>query len=92
MLGRKSPFTLKNKGIISGISETEYAPANNIKRGDFILILTRMLSINDSFTENFADVPTTSYYYNAIGSAKATGIAHGAARTLCLKTPLQDRI
>ena len=71
-------YTLKNKGIISGISETEYAPANNIKRGDFILILTRMLSINDSFTENFADVPADSYYYNAIGSAKAAGIAHGS--------------
>jgi len=74
---KESIYTLKNKGIISGISETEYAPANNIKRGDFILILTRMLSINDSFTENFADVPQSSYYYNAIGSAKTAGIASG---------------
>ena len=75
---KESIYTLKNKGIISGISETEYAPANNIKRGDFILILTRMLSINDSFTENFADVPADSYYYNAIGSAKVAGIAQGS--------------
>ena len=36
-----------------------------------------MLSINDAFTENFADVPALSYYYNAIGSAKAVGIASG---------------
>ncbi len=75
---RDAIYTLKNKGIISGVSETEYAPANNIKRGDFILILTRMLSINDAFTENFADVPASSYYYNAIGSAKASGIAQGS--------------
>ena len=74
---KESIYTLKNKGIISGVSATEYAPANNIKRGDFILILTRMLSINDAFTENFVDVPTDSYYYNAIGSAKAAGIASG---------------
>lgn len=74
---KESIYTLKNKGIISGISETEYAPANNIKRGDFILILTRMLSITDEFTENFADVSADSYYYNAIGSAKAAGIASG---------------
>lgn len=73
----ESIYTLKAKGIISGISETEYAPANNIKRGDFILILTRMLSISDAFEENFTDVPTDSYYYNAIGSAKANGIASG---------------
>lgn len=71
-------YTLKNKGIISGISETEFAPANNIKRGDFILILTRMLSVNNEFTENFADVPESAYYYQAIGSAKAAGIAMGS--------------
>lgn len=71
-------YTLKNKGIISGISDTEFAPANNIKRGDFILILTRMLSVNDAFTENFADVPESAYYYNAVGSAKAAGIAQGS--------------
>lgn len=74
---KESIYTLKNKGIISGTSETEYSPANNIKRGDFILILTRMLSISDAFTENFADVPADSYYYNAVGSAKAAGIASG---------------
>lgn len=71
-------YTLKNKGIISGISDTEFAPANNIKRGDFILILTKMLSVNDTFTENFADVPENAYYYNAVGSAKAAGIAQGS--------------
>lgn len=71
-------YTLKDKGIISGVSDTEFAPANNIKRGDFILILTRMLSVNDEFTENFADVPESAYYYNAVGSAKAAGIAQGS--------------
>lgn len=74
---KDSIYTLKNKGIISGVSNTEFAPASNIKRGDFILILTRMLGINNTFTENFADVPTGSYYYNAIGSAKAAGVANG---------------
>ena len=75
---KDSIYTLKNKGIISGISETEFSPANNIKRGDFILILTRMLGVNDEFTENFADVPEGTYYYSAIGSAKAAGIAQGS--------------
>ena len=71
-------YALKNKGIISGISDTEFAPANDIKRCDFILILTRMLSVNNEFTENFADVPETAYYYRAVGSAKAAGIAQGS--------------
>ena len=36
-----------------------------------------MLSVNNEFTENFADVPESAYYYNAVGSAKAAGIASG---------------
>lgn len=71
-------YKLKNRGIIKGISATEFAPANNIKRGDFMLILTGMFSVNNAFSENFADVPVGSYYYNAIGSAKAAGIANGS--------------
>lgn len=70
-------YELKSKGIISGVSATEFAPGNNITRGDFVLILVRMLEINDSFDTNFEDVPVDSYYYNAIGSAKAAGIAAG---------------
>lgn len=70
-------YRLRDLGIINGMSDTTYAPADNIKRGDFILILTRMLDINNAFTENFADVPSDSYYYNAIGSAAAAGIAQG---------------
>ncbi len=78
---KDSVYTLKNKGIINGISETEFAPENNIKRGDFILILMRMLSVADSFTDNFTDVPPDSYYYNAIGSARKAGIAKGSGES-----------
>lgn len=70
-------YFLKNKGVISGVSETEYAPANPIKRGDFVLMMVRMLNVTNEFTDNFADVPSDSYYYEAIGRAKAVGIAQG---------------
>ena len=70
-------ISLKNKGIISGVSNTEFAPRNNIKRGDFILILTRMLKLENEADGNFSDVPEGSYYYDAIGRAKAAGIASG---------------
>lgn len=73
----ESIYALKNKGIINGVSDTEFAPASNIKRGDFILILAKMLGINNEFTENFSDVPSDMYYYDAIGSAKAAGVAAG---------------
>ncbi|MBQ3226643.1 MAG: S-layer homology domain-containing protein [Clostridia bacterium] len=69
-------YELRDKGIINGTSKTTYSPANNIKRGDFILILARMLEITGG-TDNFADVPVGSYYYDAISAAKAAGIAKG---------------
>lgn len=72
----ESIYSLKEKGIITGTSETTFSPAANIKRGDFILILTRMLGITGG-SDNFADVPAGSYYYDAISSAKAAGIAKG---------------
>lgn len=75
---KDSIYLLKNKGIISGTSETTYSPGSDIKRGDFILILTKMLEVNNEFTENFSDVPADSYYYEAIGKAKAAGIAYGS--------------
>jgi lactocepin len=70
-------YSLKESGIINGVSETSYAPASNIKRGDYILILSRMLNIDTAYTTNFSDVPEGSYYYDAIGKAKAMGIATG---------------
>ena len=75
---KESVYTLKDRGIISGTSETTFSPANSIRRGDSILILTRMLGISGAATENFADVPATSYYAAAISAAKAAGIAQGS--------------
>ncbi len=74
---KESIYLLKDNGIINGVTATQYAPQNNIRRADFILILTRMLSINDQFSDNFADVPQDAYYYSAVGSAKQAGIATG---------------
>lgn len=70
-------YTLKDKGIINGITATTFAPANNIKRGDFVLILTRMLGLADVNEYSFADVPANAYYYGAMGAAKKAGIATG---------------
>ncbi len=75
---KDSIYALKDKGIIGGTSESEYSPANNIRRGDFMLILSRMLGLDGDFPDNFDDVSESDYYYDAIGRAKAAGIAQGA--------------
>lgn len=73
---------LYKKGIVKGTESTSsgmlYSPAANITRGDFILMLYRAFNLKAAVTDNFSDVPKDSYYYEAIGTAKALGIAQGA--------------
>ncbi len=74
---------LYENSIISGTGSSGtaklYDPASNVKRGDFMLILYRALNLKtSSTTAGFTDVPVNSYYYTAIQTAKALGIAQGA--------------
>lgn len=64
-------------GVAAGIGSNRYNPAGNITRGDFILMLSRAFKIQTSGGGNFVDVDANSYYYSAISSAKALGIAKG---------------
>ncbi|WP_242837285.1 family 10 glycosylhydrolase [Alkaliphilus transvaalensis] len=66
------------KQIVFGTGNDLFSPANNTKRGDFILMVVRALDLKADFKDNFGDVPKSSYYYDAIGTAKALGIAKGS--------------
>ncbi len=64
-------------GVVKGTSATTYSPGNYISRGDFILMLYRASDFRGSTGTNFRDVPAGSYYADAIGAARAAGIALG---------------
>lgn len=68
---------LYEKGIINGTGNSNYGPAQNITRGDFMLMLYRALDLRGTDRGNFSDVPKDSYYYKAVAVAKALGIAKG---------------
>ena len=68
---------LASQGIIRGRSETEFDPDSYITRADNTVLLLRILDKTATFSENFADVYPTAYYYQEIGMAKALGIAGG---------------
>lgn len=74
---KKEIETLVTKKIISGISDTEFGPALNIRRCDFILLLSRAYGFNGTFEENFSDVPSDAYYATAVGIAKQLGVLTG---------------
>ena len=78
------PFidTLYEAGIVSGSSSGSsklYNPASYVTRGDFMYLLYKALDFKTSTTTTgFSDVPSSSYYYTAINTAKALGIAQGS--------------
>ncbi len=71
---------LYENNIISGDGKGNFLPSNNSIRGDFMLMLMRTLNLESGFNDNFSDVPENSYYYNAIGTAKALGITSGTGQ------------
>ncbi|MDR6881855.1 S-layer homology domain-containing protein [Bacillus sp. 3255] len=68
---------LASKGIINGITESEFRPAEKITRADFVLLLIKTLGLTADFSDNFSDVSPSDYYYEAVGIAKKLGIANG---------------
>lgn len=75
--------TLHSTGIIKGSAAADgtqhYNPSSKITRADFLVLLSRALNlVSSSTTGNFSDVPAGSYYYDAIATAKALGIAQGS--------------
>lgn len=68
---------LAAKGIVTG-SGGYFYPNNEIKRGDFVLMLYRAAgSPAATVAKDFSDVSQNDYYANAVSWAKANGIAKG---------------
>ena len=69
---------LFNKGIVTGVTETTFAPETSIKRGDFVLMLYRAAGLPESEAAlSFTDVLPDDYYAQAIAWAEGSGIAKG---------------
>ncbi len=68
---------LYEKGVIKGDENGMYNPGVNTKRGDFTIMIVKALGFEAEFTDNFADVKSGSYYYDAIGIARELGIVKG---------------
>ena len=67
------------KGVVAGVTTSEYMPENNIKRGDFVLMLYRAAGLPDvvGALDSFVDVPSDAYYAAAVAWAKENGITTG---------------
>lgn len=68
---------LYTSGIVVGDGNSHFYPQNNVKRGDFVLMISRMYNLKAAGTKSFSDVPEDSYYARYIASAKAQGVIKG---------------
>lgn len=66
-------YELKKRGIVNGVSETEFAPEANITRAEFLSILTRMMGLSAEKAD-YSDVSENSWYFGSIGAAEKAGI------------------
>lgn len=68
---------LASKGIINGMSPTEFKPEQSISRADFVLLLIRGLGLKAPEGKGFADVSSNDYYYEGLMTAQKLGIVTG---------------
>ena len=71
-----SVFELKKRGIVSGVSETEFMPESNITRAEFVSILTRIIGLTGN-KSGYSDVSENDWYSDSIGAAEKAGIING---------------
>ncbi|MBQ9648233.1 MAG: S-layer homology domain-containing protein [Oscillospiraceae bacterium] len=64
-------------GTTNGNSRTGFGPSSAMRRGDFILLLSRACSFPSAGTASFSDVPENKYYAAAIAGARALGVVTG---------------
>ena len=74
--------TLYYKGIINGVSETEFEPMRNVTREEFIKILCEAAGIEGAPCSAFTDVPGGSWYEEYVGGALSAGIVSGISDDL----------
>ncbi|WP_206458370.1 family 10 glycosylhydrolase [Anaerovorax sp. IOR16] len=71
---------MAQKGIIKGDLYNRAMPDYQIKRADFVLMLLRMLEIdNIEGAQGFADVAPDAYYAKQLATAKQIGLVNGVS-------------
>ena len=68
---------LYSSGVVKGTGSDRFDPVSNVRRCDFVLMLSRMYNLRAAGTKSFDDVPEDEYYSAAIASAKAQNVIKG---------------
>ncbi len=77
---KEAVYTLVGQGVVSGVGHGRFAPADNVRRADFLLMLVNVLGLEGDASENFADVESGKYYAHATALGKSLGIVSGTGK------------
>lgn len=73
---------LAKDGIISGKEEGKFYPADTVLREEFVTMIVRAFDLQKKVdTNEFADVPSTSWYYDYVMAAYQNYIVSGLDKT-----------
>lgn len=73
-------YAYDNK-LMKGISDTVFAPGNNVTRAMFVTVLYRMAGEPESGEHSFSDVGENSWYEDAVAWASNNNIVTGTSKT-----------
>ena len=68
---------LTTYGYMEGTDYRRFNPSGAMKRGDFLLLLSRAYSYPYTGTRSYVDINPTDYYAGAISAARALGVLTG---------------
>ena len=75
---RQAVKSLFEKGIIKGVSESEFAPARNITREEFVkLLCMAFYGEEKGYDSSFNDVKKDDWFYPFVSAAVAKGLVSG---------------
>lgn len=64
-------------GVVVGDGSSRFHPTDDIKRGDFVLLLHLIYNLKAAGKTSFSDVPEDIYYAEAVAAAKAAKVITG---------------
>ena len=68
---QKDIESMAAKGIIKGVSDTEFAPNNNITRSAFLALVVRSMKLDiTEHTDSYSDIKGTEWYAGTVQTAK----------------------
>lgn len=68
---------LSSAGIVNGVDANNFAPKSFTTRGDFAVVISRLLGLDGNAENSFNDVADSKYYAKYIALANKIGVING---------------